>query len=432
MELVSERSARDCRHRIGSYVSAPLVAVIVGATLAFIYPSVDAYADAPSTTPSTGRKTEIGLVPLVGGDTDVGIGVGLLSTVAGVAPDYKPYRWAVESAGFISFKRSEGRFIIPYQDYSVQWTAPNLMGKRLRIEVRPSYTKETTQRFYGLGNASPAPEMESPERDFYGRTHPTLWVRLRYRVWEQMHVGVGASYTQNWLTINPDSTLGLQMTAGDPAIRELLGHEARHGVLLTEGLALWDSRDSETVPERGQLHQVRFRYSPTIAGDAMPYEYQQLNLSSRVYLPVVADRLVLAARVVADMQFGHPPFYELARYDDTFALGGQNGVRGVPGQRYYGKIKAFANFEARVPRLVQFRLFSKTMTLGAALFFDVGRAWTDWSSHPELDGTGWGLKWGTGGGLRLQQGKTFVVRADIAWSPDARPVGAYVGAGQMF
>jgi len=25
-----------------------------------------------------------------------------------------------------------------------------------------------------------------------------------------------------------------------------------------------------------------------------------------------------------------------------------------------------------------------------------------------------------------------VVRADIAWSPDARPVGAYVGAGQMF
>jgi hypothetical protein len=32
----------------------------------------------------------------------------------------------------------------------------------------------------------------------------------------------------------------------------------------------------------------------------------------------------------------------------------------------------------------------------------------------------------------LQQGKTFVVRGDIAWSPDARPVGAYVGAGQTF
>ena len=90
-----------------------------------------------------------------------------------------------------------------------------------------------------------------------------------------------------------------------------------------------------------------------------------------------------------------------------------------------------ANFEVR-SQLVQFHLWNKQMTLGAAVFFDVGRAWADWTSHPELDGSGWGLKYGTGGGLRLQQGKTFVVRADLAWSPDARPVGAYVGAGQMF
>jgi len=64
---------------------------------------------------------------------------------------------------------------------------------------------------------------------------------------------------------------------------------------------------------------------------------------------------------------------------------------------------------------------------------DVGRAWTELGrSHPELDGTGWGLKYGLGGGLRLTQGKTFVVRGDLAWSPDARPIGGYVNAGQMF
>ncbi|MES1157650.1 MAG: BamA/TamA family outer membrane protein [Haliangium ochraceum] len=390
-----------------------------------------ATAQSAAAKPREGKRVELGVVPLVGGDTDVGVGVGILSTVAGIAPDVTPYRWAVETAGFISFKREGDRFIIPYQDYSVQWTAPQLWHKRLRIEVRPSYTKETTQRFYGVGNASPAPAADVPERDFYGRTHPTLWVRVRYRIWDHLHAGVGASYTQNWLDIDPQSTLGQQMTGGPPPVRELLAVSSRHGVLLTEGVLLYDTRDSETVPEHGQAHQIRVRISPAIAGDAMPYRYQQVNLSSRFYYSVFPDRLVLAARVVTDMQFDHPPFYELARYDDTFALGGLNGVRGVPGQRYYGKIKVLSNFEIR-SQLVQFKLFKKDLTLGAVLFFDAGRSWAEWSRHPELDGTGWGIKYGTGGGLRLQQGKTFVVRADIAWSPDARPIGGYVGAGQIF
>lgn len=52
--------------------------------------------------------------------------------------------------------------------------------------------------------------------------------------------------------------------------------------------------------------------------------------------------------------------------------------------------------------------------------------------HPELDGTSLGLKVGLGGGLRLVAGKSFVLRADAAWSPDARPVGVYVAAGQAF
>jgi outer membrane protein assembly factor BamA len=207
--------------------------------------------------------------------------------------------------------------------------------------------------------------------------------------------------------------------------------EPHHGVLLLEGLLLYDTRDSETVPERGQMHQARLRISPALAGDAMPYSYQQLNLSARFYVPAFAKRLVFAARFVGDMQFDHPPFYELARYDDTFALGGLNGVRGVPGQRYYGKIKVFANLEVR-GQLLKFTWFKKALTLGAALFYDAGRAWADWGSNPELDGRGLGIKYGTGGGIRLQQGKTFVVRADIAWSPDARPLGGYVGAGQTF
>jgi hypothetical protein len=37
-----------------------------------------------------------------------------------------------------------------------------------------------------------------------------------------------------------------------------------------------------------------------------------------------------------------------------------------------------------------------------------------------------------GGGLRLRKGETFVLRADVAWSEDARPLGFYFLAGNMF
>jgi outer membrane protein assembly factor BamA len=377
-------------------------------------------------------RAEVAIVPLVGGDTDVGVGVGQLSTVAAVPPPASrlPFRWAVESSAFISFKREDGKLISPYQDFYVQWTAPALLGGRLRLEARPSFTRESTQRYYGLGNASVAPANDVASRDFYGRTHPMLWARARYRFWDQLQVGFGSYYLQNWLKVPAGGTLAQQIATGDATVRRLLGDTANHGVLILEGLLLYDSRDSELVTDSGQFHQIKLRVSPRL-GPAVPYSYQQINVTSRFFLTVIRDRLVLAARYLADVQLGNPPFYELARYDDTYALGGGNGVRGVPGQRYYGKVKVFASAEARV-RVGAFELRHKHMTVGVAGFFDAGRAWAELASHPELDGTGIGLKYGVGAGLRVQEGKTFVVRGDIAWSPDARPIGGYVTAGQAF
>jgi hypothetical protein len=43
-----------------------------------------------------------------------------------------------------------------------------------------------------------------------------------------------------------------------------------------------------------------------------------------------------------------------------------------------------------------------------------------------------GLKVGLGLGARITAGGSFVLRADVAWSKDANPIGAYLAAGQMF
>ncbi len=395
-------------------------------------------APPPASIPtSPPPRTEYGVVPLAGGDTDVGIGGGYLANVAGLRPDADPFAWRVESFGFITFKAagagdvaSPGAWVNPYQDYYVLLQVPRFLHRRLRLDLRPSFTRETTQHYYGLGNASVAPPDEIASRDFYGRTHPTLLLRLRWELRGNVFVEYGSSYTENWLRVDPASRLAADMTAGPPHVRELLGTASQHGVLLTETSFGYDSRDSEISPERGQYHQLRFRGSPQI-GDHLPYQYAQVNLTSRFYTTVVPARAVFAARVVVDYQFGDVPFYELPRYEDTFALGGVNGVRGIPGQRYYGRLKMFSNLELR-SRIAGFTIAGQPYALGAALFTDFGRLWSDLASNPELDGSTWALKYGVGGGVRVQKGRTFVIRVDVAWSPDARPLGAYLTAGHAF
>jgi outer membrane protein assembly factor BamA len=405
-------------------VAVAVAVMTVAASAAHARPAPDA--------PVPQAKTELGIVPIAGGNTDYGLGGGFLTNVAGLDPAVSPYVWRLEASAFISFKAKDAEpsdWINPYQDYYVLLTVPHFLHQRLRLELRPSYTRETTQLYYGLGNASVAPPDEIPGRDFYGRAHPTLSTRLRWELVGDLFVELGAAYTENWFELNPQSTLATDMTTGAPAVRELLGTATRHGVLLAENALIYDTRDSEIAPRQGQYHQIKIRYSPA-AGGHLPYEYGQANATFRFYLPF-SERVGLALRAVGDWQFGDVPFYELARYEDTFAFGGVNGVRGIPGQRYYGRIKLFSNVELR-SRLFDFTLFRKPYALGGALFTDFGRLWSDFTGHPELDGSGLGLKYGLGGGVRLQQGKTFVIRLDVAWSPDARPLGAYLTAGHAF
>ncbi len=61
-----------------------------------------------------------------------------------------------------------------------------------------------------------------------------------------------------------------------------------------------------------------------------------------------------------------------------------------------------------------------------------GRLWADTHPEPELNGRGTGLKYGAGGGVRLQSAASFVIRADLAWSPDPTPLSGYFAAGQAF
>ncbi len=385
--------------------------------------------------PPTARKTDVGVVPLIGGSSDIGLGGGEISSIARLAPGHDPYLWRIESGAFITFKPATDDGVrVPYQDYYLLLTVPDLVPRKLRLEVRPSYTKET-QLYYGIGNAAPAPEKGPQgqlESDYYqyGRVHPSLQVRARLGLGHGFFALAGDSITYNQLDVHPGSLLEHDLASPDPTVRPFFGPTAPHWVNFFEYALLFDSRDDETNTSRGMYHQAKLRLSPG-GTSAFPYRYGQLNATLRFYSSPVRRWIGLDLRIVGDALFGDPPFYELARYEDTPAIGGVKGVRGVPAQRYYGKVKLFGNVEMR-SEVADFRLFKGDYVLGTAVFFDAGRLWSSFQPTEALDGSGLGLKYGVGFGLRIRKGKAFVVRADLAWSPDARPIAAYFTANHTF
>jgi len=376
---------------------------------------------------------EINVVPIVGGDSDVGIGGGAVGDWAALAQGRPPFRWRLEVATFTTLKERDGGLFVPYTDNYLELIVPRA-GRtgRLHVDARLSYTDERTMKYTGIGNASPGLQPGVPvEHSEADRLHPTASLEVRTRLLDDLYVLSGVAYTYNRLSVPADTILARDQATGPPEVRALLGSFAPHGVgLVTTELQL-DTRDDEIVTRAGQFHTLRVRLSPRL-GSALPYGYERLTATTRFYASPLGGRVTLRLRLVGDALFGAPPFYELARFDETPAIGGSKAVRGVPAQRYYGKAKAFGNVEATAP-LWTFDVRSKRFIVGPAVFLDGGRTWTELGkAHPELDGTGLGLKYGVGGGLRVQEGRTFVLRLDLAWSPDATPVGAYFAAGDIF
>jgi outer membrane protein assembly factor BamA len=377
-------------------------------------------------------KHELTILPTAGGTSDIGFGGGYVASLARLGPRVEPYWWRIESAGAFTLKENEsGKLGANYIDDYVLLDFPNVLKNRLGLKVRLSYTREKALKFYGLGNAA-QPDPATPSRELdYTRNHPTLRFDGEAHFLDYGRLYWGAAYTYNWFVVDADSLLARTMRNGSTDEKVLLGNAAPHGVAtFTQGLG-WDRRDEITSPHRGHFHDAHIDLSPGNGSEQFRYRFARVSGTARFYVPLVFERLTLAVRFVGDALFGDVPFYELARYQDSYALGGSKGVRGVPGQRYHGKLKLFSNVELR-SELVHFQAFNKSNVVGLTGFFDSGRIWADYSNSATLDGSGIGLKYGTGGGLRWAAGKSFVLRFDVAWSPDANPVGAYLAAGQMF
>jgi len=389
------------------------------------------------------RRYEPAGFPLIGGDSDIGFQFGIVGTLSHFSDGAKPYQWDMDLLLSLSVKRGPDGLEIAQQNYLWQLDLPGLFGGKLRLTPEVNYSHTINYGYFGLGNAStgapPPASNPNPGRyyewiDSFVQVRSGALVHLRGPLWAEF----AAQYLHVAPGIYPASLL-----ARDAAVRN---PDASQLIYATSALSLpslaagfeYDSRDNEIFPHSGMLHELGVRVEQGLPAGSNVH-YAEIGAILRGFVPLVGP-LVLAGRLVGNLQVGNVPFFDLFQagpFDQKEMPGGSAGIRGVPVGRYLGPIKVVGNVELRA-MLMEFTVLRQRFTLGNDAFFDTGRVWSNYSFRSPLDGTGLGLKYGVGGGIYVLWGQAAMLRIEVAYSPDAvsenptLPVGIYINDNTMF
>ena len=392
-------------------------------------------------TDYTTRRFEPAGFPLLGGDSDIGFQFGGVATLSRFGDGIRPYAWNMDVVGSVSIKDGPQGVEFVQESFLYNADFPYLGGK-LRFNPQVQYQRTINMGYFGLGNAAsgvvPANYTGPAGRYFQWIDWvASAYFQTRYVAYGKWSVSGALGYRYMDPTAYADSKVARDAVAknpdGSPVIR---GLEPLSVTQVAVGTS-YDSRDDEIFPRDGTVGVLGIDWQQGIPADGS-VQYGEAQALIQGYRPL--GPLVLAARAVADFQFGHVPFYDLfmsGPFSQSEAVGGGSAVRGVPVGRYSGKIKMYGNVELR-GMFVKFHLLKQKVTLGADALFDTGRSWVDYTFRSPLDGSGLGLKYGVGGGIYVLWGQAAMFRIDAAYSPDAAaenpsfPLGLYVADGVMF
>lgn len=400
------------------------------------------HADASSPTKDREEpRTELAALPIVAGNSDIGVQMGAAGFITRVAAGSRPYVWKTDLLLSVSLKPGPDGVDVAQQAHDLRFDFPRFLGSRVRVMPGLFVERHVNAGYFGLGNATPA----IPQADgTFGRRYQAITEEVRARINVRVPIrgpfdamfGLQLRYTD--ATAYARSKLAADAAVveadGDPRIR---GMEPMGSAVPAAGI-VYDTRDNEISPRSGAFDIVGVR-----GGFGVPASrgvlYGGGSVVLRRYVPLVGP-LVLAGRFVGDVIVGEAAFYDLQQgvtFTPVDLIGGHGGLRGVPNGRYTGKIKMLGSVELRA-LLVTFGVLGQRFRVGAQAFVDVGRVWSDFNASFARDGRGLGLKYGVGGGFYVIWGEAAVIRVEMAYSPDALsanpglPIGLYVADGHAF
>lgn len=345
--------------------------------------------------------------PLVEYDRDVGLVLGAFGAYYDHGSDTEPYRYAVQGQVALSTRGA--------QDHDLGVDLPDLGGFRLTLDAH--FVTDHHAHYFGLGNATSA---TGPPELYAAILSQLPGVRLlvRHRVAGPLFAVAGGRA----IFESVGATAGSLLAATRP-----LGVDGGRAIEATAGFLL-DRRDREIESTRGWALEATARVARHALGSE--FTYSGFNVTGSGFLPL-GDRVVVAARGIADALFGDPPFFMLPELGGLAWLVGPGGgttLRGYPRGRLLGSAKVLATVEVRA-RVASFAVLGHGVDVGAVGFSDAARVF----SHAAPDGPLLSGKASAGVGARLVVDRDLVVRFDWAHALGGDPdSGFYALLGETF
>jgi outer membrane protein assembly factor BamA len=179
---------------------------------------------------------------------------------------------------------------------------------------------------------------------------------------------------------------------------------------------IWENRDSEFDPHRGNRAELELRMAPELISS---YGMASARLELRQYF-YLFNWLTIANRLETRHAAGDVPYWELS------AIGGENSLRGYPLNRFLGNSSIAYTLEVRgwflkFPEL-------ENLKFGGHLFTDAGRVFT---GSDDLDDLFNGYKQTVGfGGAMSVFHPDLILRGEIGFSEEVSRI--YIGVGYLF
>jgi hypothetical protein len=406
------------------------------------------------------RGLGFGFVPFLIYNSDWGVGGGAKGAVYWHQPGSKPYALKVDGQFFITSR------LVQYHYVGID--VPRVFGTPLRVDGSLWYTASITENYCGLGMAASCDTevslaragtfleqhglkgtgkkyleaQDELSRKFYQyrQVAPYGVVNLRYAVMPWLQVFGGYKFQYYMIRPYPLSQVAEDMPLGS--------RQGGASSLPQLGMVV-DTRDFEPAPTLGTFSEASVRLSSKALFSG--YDWMGVNLTLRGWAPLTpGGAVVFAIRIIADAMFGNVPFYEQSSVggsDQLNGLGGERTVRGIRNSRFRGKGKLLLTPELRVTwtrfKLPLWKLGTPELDIGNVFFLDVGKVVAEWPK-PSLNAGRMEWAWpeeqrrydavmGTGVGLRIGINRVFILKGDVAVSPqEPGGPGIYMNVGHIF
>lgn len=369
--------------------------------------------------PPTGHS--LAGLPSLNFDADEGFGYGALIQYYDYGYEgVRPYRYAVQPAVFFT---TRGR-----RDVTLFLDAPHLLPGDWRMGAQLAREQQITAPYYGIGNNSQSlASATAGANPYYYRFGRTV---LRANADFQHSLGIPALRVLLGVATRNADVKTVPYDSGTTLLRQQTGLNKLPAVnarLARVGL-VWDTRDQEIGPQRGNWSELLVQRAGRVAGGDQVFT--RITGTVRQYIPVTSS-LILAERVVLQTVRGDPAISEIfvvqSSFRDDEILGGATSIRGIPKNRYVGKGVAFANSELRWSA-ASFAMAGRPARLILSAFADAGRVFNDGLI---LSSAAEDLHVGYGGGARLAVGPSFIIAADVGHSSQSTAA-IYLGLGYLF